>query len=114
MIDLHILLPGLDDCAPDLAMSPSMGRASVDAGVTSAVCAPHMMFGLSVIGSHDVGRRRSDPRCRFDLATTQVVEISAWDIVRARPRGVVEGMLPRILAGMSGGVREVVVIGTHS
>ena len=47
MIDLHChLLPGIDDGAPDLAVSLKMARALVADGVSVAACTPHILPGL--------------------------------------------------------------------
>lgn len=61
MIDLHChLLPGIDDGAANLAASLDLARASVDSGITHAVCTPHIHFGyfnndIDIIRStHDI------------------------------------------------------------
>lgn len=47
MIDLHChILPGLDDGAPDLAVSMAMARAFVADGVSVVACTPHILPGL--------------------------------------------------------------------
>jgi protein-tyrosine phosphatase len=47
MIDLHShILPGIDDGAPDLAVSLTMARAFVEDGVTTLACTPHILPGL--------------------------------------------------------------------
>lgn len=47
MIDLHChMLPGIDDGAPDLAVSIEMARASVADGVSVVACTPHILPGL--------------------------------------------------------------------
>jgi protein-tyrosine phosphatase len=44
MIDLHChILPGIDDGAPDLAVSLEMARASVADGVSVLACTPHIL-----------------------------------------------------------------------
>lgn len=47
MIDLHChILPGIDDGAPDLALSLAMARAFVADGVTAVACTPHILPGV--------------------------------------------------------------------
>ena len=47
MIDLHChILPGLDDGAPDLAVSMEMAKAFVADGVSVVACTPHILPGL--------------------------------------------------------------------
>lgn len=47
MIDLHShILPGIDDGAPDIAMSLDMARAFVADGVMGVACTPHILPGL--------------------------------------------------------------------
>jgi protein-tyrosine phosphatase len=47
MFDLHChILPGLDDGAPDLAVSLDMARMFIDDGVAAVACTPHMLPGL--------------------------------------------------------------------
>jgi protein-tyrosine phosphatase len=47
VIDLHChILPGIDDGAPDLAVSLEMARAFVADGVTHVACTPHILPGL--------------------------------------------------------------------
>jgi len=47
MFDLHShLLPGIDDGAPDVAVSLDMARAYVDQGVLCVACTPHILPGL--------------------------------------------------------------------
>lgn len=47
MIDLHShILPGLDDGAPDLAVSLAMARAFVADGVHVVACTPHILPGM--------------------------------------------------------------------
>jgi len=47
MIDLHChLLPGIDDGAPDLAVSLEMARAFVADGVSVVACTPHILPGI--------------------------------------------------------------------
>jgi protein-tyrosine phosphatase len=47
MIDLHChILPGIDDGAPDLALSIEMARAFVADGVSVVACTPHILPGL--------------------------------------------------------------------
>lgn len=46
MIDLHShILPGIDDGARDISDSIALAKQSVDAGVTSMVCTPHIHLG---------------------------------------------------------------------
>jgi hypothetical protein len=114
MIDPHShMLPGLEDGAPDLATSQSMARASGAGAVTSVDCTQHIVAGLFAISAHHADRQPPDARRSFGVASACAVENSAWDIVETRPRGVIEGMLPRNLAGMSEGVREVIAVDPH-
>ena len=47
MIDLHChILPGIDDGAPDLAVSIAMAKAFVADGVSVVACTPHILPGL--------------------------------------------------------------------
>lgn len=47
MIDLHChLLPGVDDGAPDLAVSLAMARCAVADGIRVMACTPHIYPGL--------------------------------------------------------------------
>jgi protein-tyrosine phosphatase len=47
MIDLHChILPGLDDGAPDVAVSLEMARMFIDEGVKAVACTPHILPGL--------------------------------------------------------------------
>jgi hypothetical protein len=47
MIDLHChILPGIDDGAANLGVSPGMAQASVADGVSVVVCTPHILPGL--------------------------------------------------------------------
>lgn len=47
MFDLHShILPGIDDGAPELAVSLQMARAYVDQGVEIVACTPHILPGL--------------------------------------------------------------------
>ncbi|QFR33445.1 tyrosine-protein phosphatase [Ancylobacter sp. TS-1] len=47
MIDLHThILPGIDDGAPDLAVSLEMARMQVRQGVVIAACTPHILPGV--------------------------------------------------------------------
>jgi protein-tyrosine phosphatase len=47
MIDLHChILPGIDDGAPDLAVSIEMAKAFVADGVSVIACTPHILPGL--------------------------------------------------------------------
>lgn len=47
MIDLHChILPGIDDGAKDVSISIAMARASVEQGVTTLACTPHILPGL--------------------------------------------------------------------
>lgn len=47
MIDLHChILPGIDDGAPDLAVSLAMAEVFVADGVTTVACTPHILPGL--------------------------------------------------------------------
>lgn len=46
MIDIHChLLPGIDDGATNLVASMDMARASVQSGITHALCTPHIHYG---------------------------------------------------------------------
>jgi protein-tyrosine phosphatase len=45
-IDVHShLLPGIDDGAPDVAVSVAMAKIAVEQGVTHCVCTPHIQPG---------------------------------------------------------------------
>ncbi len=47
MIDLHChMLPGIDDGAPDLAVSLAMARMAAADGITMVACTPHIYPGL--------------------------------------------------------------------
>jgi protein-tyrosine phosphatase len=47
MIDLHChILPGIDDGAPDFAVSIAMAKACVADGVSVVACTPHILPGL--------------------------------------------------------------------
>lgn len=47
MIDLHChILPGIDDGAKTVSVALEMARASVDNGVTTLACTPHILPGL--------------------------------------------------------------------
>lgn len=47
MIDLHChILPGIDDGAVDISTSLAMAKASVENGVTTLACTPHILPGL--------------------------------------------------------------------
>lgn len=47
MIDLHChMLPGIDDGAPDLAVSLAMARCAVADGIRVTACTPHIYPGL--------------------------------------------------------------------
>lgn len=47
MIDLHChILPGIDDGAKDVSVALAMARASVEQGVTTLACTPHILPGL--------------------------------------------------------------------
>ena len=47
MIDLHChMLPGIDDGAPDLAVSLAMARMAAADGITTIACTPHIYPGL--------------------------------------------------------------------
>jgi protein-tyrosine phosphatase len=40
------MLPGVDDGAPNLAMSLAMARQPVDQGVIHIACTPHILPGV--------------------------------------------------------------------
>ncbi len=58
MIDLHShILPGVDDGAPDLAVSLEMARMAVADGIEVMACTPHFMPGLYDNESQDIRAR---------------------------------------------------------
>jgi protein-tyrosine phosphatase len=61
LIDLHShILPGVDDGAPDLALSLEMARMAVADGIEVMACTPHFMPGLYDNESQDIRARIAD------------------------------------------------------
>lgn len=67
MIDLHChILPGVDDGAPDLAVSLAMGRAFVADGVTAVACTSHILPGVYPNSGASLRKATADLQRYFD------------------------------------------------
>jgi protein-tyrosine phosphatase len=94
VIDLHChILPGMDDGAPDAAVSLEMARMSVADGVTVLACTPHILPGLY----HNAG-----PKIR--TATLELQQrLDEEGIVLRLVAGADVHMVPDLAAGLEEG-----------
>ncbi|MDS4069917.1 MAG: CpsB/CapC family capsule biosynthesis tyrosine phosphatase, partial [Candidatus Competibacter sp.] len=69
MIDLHChLLPGIDDGAPDLAISLAMARIAAADGIEVVACTPHIYPGLYENNGPAIRRAVSELQAHLDEA----------------------------------------------
>lgn len=102
MIDLHChLLPGIDDGAPDLAVSLEMARIALADGITITACTPHIYPGLYENRAEGIRRAIEDLRralAEADLPLT-LVEGADIQIVPELLDGLRAGTHPRLNGG---------------
>lgn len=94
MIDLHChILPGIDDGAPDLAVSLAMAKAAAAQGIEIVACTPHILPGLY----HNTG-----PAIRQAIvALQQALDAEAIPLVLVAGADV--HICPDFLAGLRSG-----------
>ena len=94
MFDLHChILPGIDDGAPDLAVSLDMARAYVDQGVRCVACTPHILPGLY---------HNSGPQIRQAIAALQT-RLGEADIALELVTGADNHIVPDFVGGLQRG-----------
>ena len=80
MIDLHShILPGVDDGAPDLAVSLEMARMAVADGIKVMACTPHFMPGMYDNEASDIRRRVTDLKQRLVAADIDLALVVGSD-----------------------------------
>jgi protein-tyrosine phosphatase len=80
MIDLHShILPGVDDGAPNLAVSIEMARVAVADGIQVMACTPHFMPGMYDNTAPDICARVSQLQSELDAQSIPLHLVTGCD-----------------------------------
>jgi protein-tyrosine phosphatase len=99
MIDLHChILPGIDDGAPDLAVSLAMARCAVADGIRITACTPHIYPGLYENTRAGIEAARNALQAELDAAGIDLLLATGADTHLAPDlvHGIRDGRIPTL------------------